>query len=233
MTGGSGAATLALSSSDNTDALALALGNAVLEGRKDKNKKEDKEEEAKLQAQREEAKKRIQNANYAKLTHVAVITSLDEFVRNFFDGDKPGSFKYFSKTFLESITQIANNFKIATDITKHINSLTDKVNSLTDKVKEISEKFKENNISNLSDRIQDIISKEQEQIDCLVEQNKMLKETNALLSNVSGKNNSLNIINPQNEGKDIVASNMPSAVPTSTAIYYAEGMSPYSFPSFA
>lgn len=207
---------------------------------------ERKKAEDKLRQQREETERRIQNANYAKLTHVAVITSLDEFVRNFFDGDKEGSFKHFSKTFLESIKQIGDNFKIATTIIESINSLHNKVDSLVDKVKKnletivealnndtqsvknfISEKFEENNISYLSDRLQDIISKEQEQIDCLVEQNEILKETNTLLSNVGNKNNSFNIINPQNEGNNIDVSNMPNATTVSIANAFVTGEMPF------
>lgn len=170
---------------------------------------EDEAEKAKDEIEKHK-QEMIQSANVPKLTNVAVISSLDEFVKNFFDGDKPGSFKAFSSEFLTGFKEVIENFKIGASIAKHVNSLHDKVNTLfdelndygtsiidslddkTQKIKDfIVETFETAYIDELNGFLTDVAKYEKEQVDCLNEQLNVLKQTTLLLAKAdigNGKN---------------------------------------------
>ena len=169
--------------------------------------------------------KRIQNANLTKLTNVAVISTLDEFVKNFFDGDQPGSFKVFSKQFLDSVKQIASSFEIAKNIGEHVENIYNKVNGVIDSITKnleeigtalstntdsiktfIADRFKNEGISQLADRLDNILKEEAKQVSFLSQQNSILEQTNKLLETMQPGNNANVSITPattQNDGFSI------------------------------
>lgn len=187
----------------------------------DENKKA--EEDAAKKARENE--KRIQNANLTKLTNVAVISTLDEFVKNFFDGDQPGSFKVFSKQFLDSVKQIAGSFEIAKNIGVHVENIYNKVNGVIDSITKnleeigtalstntdsiktfIADRFKNEGISQLADRLDNILKEEAKQVSFLSQQNSILEQTNKLLETMQPGNNANVSITPataQNDGFSI------------------------------
>lgn len=191
--------------------------NEIDANREDKNKKA--AERAK------ENEKRIQNANLTKLTNVAVISTLDEFVKNFFDGDQPGSFKVFSKQFLDSVKQIAGSFEIAKNIGVHVENIYNKVNGVIDSITKnleeigtalstntdsiktfIADRFKNEGISQLADRLDNILKEEAKQVSFLSQQNSILEQTNKLLETMQPGNNANVSITPataQNDGFSI------------------------------
>lgn len=172
-----------------------------------------------------ENEKRIQNANLTKLTNVAVISTLDEFVKNFFDGDQPGSFKVFSKQFLDSVKQIAGSFEIAKNIGEHVENIYNKVNGVIDSITKnleeigtalstntdsiktfIADRFKNEGISQLADRLDNILKEETKQVSFLSQQNSILEQTNKLLETMQPGNNanvSITPATPQNDGFSI------------------------------
>lgn len=175
--------------------------------------------------QAKENLKRIQNANLTKLTNVAVISTLDEFVKNFFDGDQPGSFKVFSKQFLDSVKQIAGSFEIAKNIGVHVENIYNKVNGVIDSITKnleeigtalstntdsiktfIADRFKNEGISQLADRLDNILKEETKQVSFLSQQNSILEQTNKLLETMQPGNNanvSIPPATPQNDGFSI------------------------------
>lgn len=172
-----------------------------------------------------ENEKRIQNANLTKLTNVAVISTLDEFVKNFFDSDQPGSFKVFSKQFLDSVKQIAGSFEIAKNIGEHVENIYNKVNGVIDSITKnleeigtalstntdsiktfIADRFKNEGISQLADRLDNILKEEAKQVSFLSQQNSILEQTNKLLETMQPGNNANVSITPattQNDGFSI------------------------------
>lgn len=189
----------------------------------EKGEGENKAEEAAKKARENE--KRIQNANLTKLTNVAVISTLDEFVKNFFDGDQPGSFKVFSKQFLDSVKQIAGSFEIAKNIGEHVENIYNKVNGVIDSITKnleeigtalstntdsiktfIADRFKNEGISQLADRLDNILKEETKQVSFLSQQNSILEQTNKLLETMQPGNNANVSIMPattQNDGFSI------------------------------
>lgn len=244
-----------------------------------KNKDNAEEAQKEAEKQRKEQEQKVRNVNGVKLVDVAVITSLDEFVKNFFDGDKPGSFKYFSDNFIKSFKSIISKLNTFNDVLKNVNGINTSINNLSvnfnnifeivknipehvqhiidkirlnatyttdvvakesssiqsfikEKVEEniiekLEKSIKDNGVYKIKDYFDDIIKYEKEQTETLSEQNKLLKETNTLLSNVGNKNNSFNIINPQNEGNNIDVSNMPNATTVSIANAFVTGEMPF------
>lgn len=168
-----------------------------------------------------ENEKRIQNANLTKLTNVAVISTLDEFVKNFFDGDQPGSFKVFSKQFLDSVKQIAGSFEIAKNIGVHVENIYNKVNGVIDSITKnleeigtalstntdsiktfIADRFKNEGISQLADRLDNILKEEAKQVGFLSQQNSILEQTNKLLETMQPGNNANVAITPPTTQND-------------------------------
>lgn len=206
---------IANSAEKNNSAKAPEEGGDEAEGKN----KEAAEKKAK------ENLKRIQNANLTKLTNVAVISTLDEFVKNFFDGDQPGSFKVFSKQFLDSVKQIAGSFEIAKNIGVHVENIYNKVNGVIDSITKnleeigtalstntdsiktfIADRFKNEGISQLADRLDNILKEEAKQVSFLSQQNSILEQTNKLLETMQPGNNANVSISPataQNDGFSI------------------------------
>ena len=186
---------------------------------------ENKEAKDAAEKKAKENLKRIQNANLTKLTNVAVISTLDEFVKNFFDGDQPGSFKVFSKQFLDSVKQIAGSFEIAKNIGEHVENIYNKVNGVIDSITKnleeigtalstntdsiktfIADRFKNEGISQLADRLDNILKEEAKQVSFLSQQNSILEQTNKLLETMQAGNNANVSITPattQNDGFSI------------------------------
>lgn len=203
--------------------VAQMFANVAEKNNKAKTPEEGENKELKEAAEKnaKENLKRIQNANLTKLTNVAVISTLDEFVKNFFDGDQPGSFKVFSKQFLDSVKQIAGSFEIAKNIGVHVENIYNKVNGVIDSITKnleeigtalstntdsiktfIADRFKNEGISQLADRLDNILKEEAKQVSFLSQQNSILEQTNKLLETMQPGNNANVSITPPTAQND-------------------------------
>lgn len=74
----------------------------------------------------------IENTNADKIVDVAVVTNLNQFIKDFFTGDKEGTFKHFSSTAIATIgAELSNiNSTVKTELTNISNLVKEKLTSL-------------------------------------------------------------------------------------------------------
>lgn len=101
---------------------------SVLRGEKDKETKKLEE----IQRQQEKNEELIGDIRADKIVDVAVVTNLNKFIKDFFTGDKEGSFKHFSSTAIATIdTELSNiNSTVKTELTNISNLVKEKLTSL-------------------------------------------------------------------------------------------------------
>lgn len=97
-----------------------------------------KEKQSKEQSAKEERiaqnHELLENANADKIVDVAVVTNLNQFIKDFFTGDKEGTFKHFSSTAIATIgAELSNiNSTVKTELTNISNLVKEKLTSLID-----------------------------------------------------------------------------------------------------
>ena len=76
----------------------------------------------------------LENTNADKIVDVAVVTNLNQFIKDFFTGDKEGTFKHFSSTAIATIgAELSNiNLTVKTELTNISNLVKEKLTSLID-----------------------------------------------------------------------------------------------------
>lgn len=76
----------------------------------------------------------LENTNADKIVDVAVVTNLNQFIKDFFTGDKEGTFKHFSSTAIATIgAELSNiNSTVKTELTNISNLVKEKLTSLID-----------------------------------------------------------------------------------------------------
>lgn len=74
----------------------------------------------------------LENTNADKIVDVAVVTNLNQFIKDFFTGDKEGTFKHFSSTAIATIgAELSNiNSTVKTELTNISNLVKEKLTSL-------------------------------------------------------------------------------------------------------
>lgn len=107
----------------------LGQNLSTLIGESGKTNKKLEEIEQQQQQQNEEM---LENTNADKIVDVAVVTSLNQFIKDFFTGDKEGTFKHFSSTTIATIgSELSKiNLTVKTELTNISNLVTEKLTSL-------------------------------------------------------------------------------------------------------
>lgn len=107
---------------ENDDKLFAVMRELARQQNDSLNGVEDPQKEQEVEQKRQEA---LRNANSTKLVDVAVISSLDEFVKNFFNSSEPGSFKYFSEQFIISLEQLVKKLNIVDNVSAQLVKISD------------------------------------------------------------------------------------------------------------